>query len=529
LCCVQYFRYFIDWLLGECLGKLMRRIYLLLFLISWGVLGGCAQSLNIDSNTSYPSARSAVTAPAKSTVAHSSKELKLKQNDGWRLSLTLVHEADGSIRPGNHEFSQLNCGGTYGFERRDNDGRIVLRQKITYGRCVQNCQLILAKDFSSYREVCSGRDTGGGVFANVVPTDREVSATSEKSVADGRGIPSVLSASARSLASPGVFVASNQVVWRRCDIGRIYDVKKNKCVGSSLKFNWIDAVAAVNNLNSMNFEGYSNWRLPDSADLKAFVLFDKFIKMNAGVFSSGGGDRKTREMVCKIANSLIHENFGKYADEYFGFYESQHWLTDNSSDSWQDAVSFNFTPSFGMMLHGYCNIAFIALARNKPNEMRVHAEIPIVVVRGGRSEMWESAQAALSNRSSILAGSEKAGANSLKFYNDVIDGVVKWVRDNAQSASSASSRAVSLSSAKFVCRVKCTGSMWAQGEGLSVEVSAGNSESAASEASRLSVETCRGQANSRGSSLGNGLGLTPTVFASDCISKLALSLATHLR
>lgn len=89
---------------------------------------------------------------------------QLMQKDGSGLKLRIIEEPDGSISQGSFEFSKLSCGGTYNFVKREDDGRVVLQQNMSYGRCVKDCLLVLSRNYVSYRELCRGRDTGGGEF-----------------------------------------------------------------------------------------------------------------------------------------------------------------------------------------------------------------------------------------------------------------------------------------------------------------------------------------------------------------------------
>lgn len=386
----------------------------------------CSQSVQ---NRVEPEVHASTTGSGtvKDTVAHpvpdspsskvSSKVYYLKQKSDWKLNLTLVEDPNGSIRPGSHEFSNLRCGGTYKFERREADGRIVLRQRITYGNCVQNCQLVLAKDLSSYRELCSDRDTGGGAFERSLPTFMEVKKTNVE-------------------AMETVMGSNGSVVWRRCEIGRTFDAQEGKCIGTPLKFNWVDAIAAVNRLNVEKFEGYSDWRLPSSIDLRYLLENDKNIQREVPQFLARESNRGWDETrVCKYANELISRSFGEVNGVGFNFYGSQRWMTDNDSKDWLSPVSFNLYESFGMLYHGYCNLIAIAYKASKPNEMRAHAQLPIIVVRGGRRDEWDSVQSALASRKKILAGSEAQHAQTMNYYNNMIGGVVKWVQSAAANGS----------------------------------------------------------------------------------------------
>ena len=101
-------------------------------------------------------------ADANSEVSLTSTPTSLFERDGWGLKLLLSKEGDGSIVAGRHEFANLKCGGNFKFERKNDDGAIVLRQSITYGNCIDDCTLVIVKNLSSYHEVCAGKVTGGG-------------------------------------------------------------------------------------------------------------------------------------------------------------------------------------------------------------------------------------------------------------------------------------------------------------------------------------------------------------------------------
>jgi hypothetical protein len=95
------------------------------------------------------------------TPAHS-RQITLSEANKWRLQLSLSLDEEDNPKPGTYEFRSLRCGGTYTYGSRMSNGSIVLNQNLTYGNCVKNCTLVLAADFSSYRELCKGRPTGSG-------------------------------------------------------------------------------------------------------------------------------------------------------------------------------------------------------------------------------------------------------------------------------------------------------------------------------------------------------------------------------
>ncbi len=225
------------------------------------------------------------------------------------------------------------------------------------------------------------------------------------------------------------------VMWRRCELGRTFDTRQMKCVGTSLKFNWVDAIAAVNQLNASKFEGYSDWRLPDSNDLKALLQGDPRTMSEVPKFLARGGSGRGWEELkaCTYANEYVQDIFMRYGAAGGTFYQTQHWLADNDA-TWQEPISFNLEGSFGMFYHGYCNVLNIAFSKNRPQEMRVHAEIPVIVVRGGASSAWTTAQAALPKRASLLAKSEEASAQTMAYYGRKIAGVVNWIRENSAGA-----------------------------------------------------------------------------------------------
>ena len=62
---------------------------------------------------------------------------------------------------GTIDFQSLNCGGKLTYLGKKSN-KYVFSEQLEYGNCVQDCDIHIESDGSSYREFCSGGDTGGG-------------------------------------------------------------------------------------------------------------------------------------------------------------------------------------------------------------------------------------------------------------------------------------------------------------------------------------------------------------------------------
>ncbi|HYW77150.1 MAG TPA: DUF1566 domain-containing protein [Gammaproteobacteria bacterium] len=64
------------------------------------------------------------------------------------------------------------------------------------------------------------------------------------------------------------------LMWMRCAVGQSWDSQKSSCTGTASKYNWQNALLAVQKLDNGNgYAGYNDWRLPNYRELTSIVRF----------------------------------------------------------------------------------------------------------------------------------------------------------------------------------------------------------------------------------------------------------------
>jgi len=85
----------------------------------------------------------------------------LIQNDKWRAKITIAtlipNQKSATI-----DFRALSCGGDLTYVGEENGG-YKFDERITYGNCVQNCQVWIKSDGSYYEETCGSSVVGGNL------------------------------------------------------------------------------------------------------------------------------------------------------------------------------------------------------------------------------------------------------------------------------------------------------------------------------------------------------------------------------
>lgn len=61
------------------------------------------------------------------------------------------------------------------------------------------------------------------------------------------------------------------LMWMRCTVGQSWDGKAMACAGSATTHPWQDALKQAVDINSSGFAGYTDWRVPDLAELATIV------------------------------------------------------------------------------------------------------------------------------------------------------------------------------------------------------------------------------------------------------------------
>jgi hypothetical protein len=287
--------------------------------------------------------------------------------------------------------------------------------------------------------------------------------------------------------SVGVFTDKRTgLMWRRCAIGRTWDSGTQKCTGNSTRGSWNKAV-----LTALNFkaDNYSDWRLP-SAEEFSFLIKEQ----NA---NCDGLRSKTKD---------LFKNF----DETREMFSDAHWIADNSNDlqSPQNAqltIPMIWVPSNCGLIYG---------------DMKLHAELPVIVVRGGTiSSAWVNATSHLKGVSG-KALVEKSKKDSKEYWGGVNKKVNKFFKDlNDASHAPPSTLPAGESSAtgkQFQCEYSCAASgnfMYSGGSSATsvTTVSAKDKSAAESIIEKMlwDKEICKGLKSS------GGLSLTPKAVCRD--------------
>ncbi|ADH85184.1 DUF1566 domain-containing protein [Desulfurivibrio alkaliphilus] len=61
------------------------------------------------------------------------------------------------------------------------------------------------------------------------------------------------------------------LVWMRCSLGQSWDSNAGICADTANSYNWQQALAAAQSLNSEGYAGQSDWRLPNKNELASIV------------------------------------------------------------------------------------------------------------------------------------------------------------------------------------------------------------------------------------------------------------------
>jgi Protein of unknown function (DUF1566) len=303
----------------------------------------------------------------------------------------------------------------------------------------------------------------------------------------------------------------NGVTWRRCELGKAMSSSGNACTGAALKMTWIDAIEVVNELNTSQFEGRNDWRLPSGLELRSLLLDDAQIRagkypVGLGSASSFGGYAiDTDNTKCVAANRLIHNVFGSVNSQSDDFFASQRWMADNTDKkAWQTPLSINLVSNWGMHRQGHCNVLIYAFMEDqfdakRPGTMRPHAALPVLVVHGGTGDAnWVDATRALGSKAEILKQSQLESRQQLAALVGTYNKVKDYVRDVMSHANSSSSNSGGAGQKKFSCSYQCRGSLFATG-GRHSATSWGMDESAARAALKPDAEKlCRAENSGKG-------------------------------
>ena len=57
-------------------------------------------------------------------------------------------------------------------------------------------------------------------------------------------------------------------MWQKCSLGQ---TDNESCDGPATPYNWTDAFTAIAALNAAQYDGYSDWRLPNATELMSIV------------------------------------------------------------------------------------------------------------------------------------------------------------------------------------------------------------------------------------------------------------------
>lgn len=75
-----------------------------------------------------------------------------------------------------------------------------------------------------------------------------------------------------SSSSLSVIDLDSGLMWQRCAVGQSFSAASNSCEGSATTYSdWYSALNALATLNSNNYDGYSNWRIPNVKELWSVV------------------------------------------------------------------------------------------------------------------------------------------------------------------------------------------------------------------------------------------------------------------
>ncbi len=95
----------------------------------------------------------------KPDIIKSINNKRFAQKDDWRAFIvvdTLVQNQKSATI----NFRELSCGGDLTYLQEQNDGYL-FDEEITFGNCMQNCQVWIKSDGSYYEETCNGNTVGG--------------------------------------------------------------------------------------------------------------------------------------------------------------------------------------------------------------------------------------------------------------------------------------------------------------------------------------------------------------------------------
>lgn len=88
------------------------------------------------------------------------------QDDRWEALIEINCLDPDALICGQIEYRALSCGGALTYLLA-NQTHAVFSQEITFGTCVQSCELHVLRDGSEYTEYCDGEETDTGVLSRV--------------------------------------------------------------------------------------------------------------------------------------------------------------------------------------------------------------------------------------------------------------------------------------------------------------------------------------------------------------------------
>lgn len=88
------------------------------------------------------------------------------QNDRWEALIEIDCLDPDALICGQIEYRVLSCGGSLTY-LLTNQTHAVFAQEITFGTCVEKCELHVAVDAREYTEYCDGEETDTGVLSRL--------------------------------------------------------------------------------------------------------------------------------------------------------------------------------------------------------------------------------------------------------------------------------------------------------------------------------------------------------------------------
>jgi Protein of unknown function (DUF1566) len=257
-------------------------------------------------------------------------------------------------------------------------------------------------------------------------------------------------------------IPSTGVFWRICAVGQDFNLQKSFCEGRPLQLNWLNAIKKIRELNKTGYEGHNDWRLPSSNELRQLIQ-----NYPVGKYQ---GDLRIGDNQCKIANDIVNTSLSRF-NPHYDFLESFHWMADNSDlQNFQSPFAINLKDSFGMLYQGFCNVHSQAFRGFASFQIRPHASLPFILVRGGNEQgAWNQALDATNLKADlIIKVSQDRGNAEVSALNDKIGKSVTFLREAVQGSQEklsssnsgapwtiVSSKAISSHGRILESRVKC--------------------------------------------------------------------------